>query len=195
MTPESERRRAVTLTRSLAVDHLADLVAIDHAAGTQLGRAYSDEAWGAEEFLKELPGKWAFSVAVLEQRKVRGFWIASQRAPQVIYTHRIAVDPASRQQGTGRTMFEAVRQRARSARLSRMALSVSMSNSTARKFFERLGFRRVEGDRIPEVLGGDHPHATFEVDHYRLPSGQRNLVYELVLEEVRLENSRDRRSS
>lgn len=183
---------AATLTRTLAVQHLSDLLAVDQAAVKELGRSYSDEAWDAESFLKDLPGKWTFSVAIVDHGKIRGFWIASQKSPQLVYAHRIAVDPASRQHGWGRIMFETVYSKVKAQQISRMALSVSATNAPARRFFERIGFRRVVGDRIADALGGNAPSATFEFDHYRLPSGQRNLVYELLVEEGQIEDSRSR---
>jgi GNAT superfamily N-acetyltransferase len=59
----------------------------------------------------------------------------------------LAVDPAARGRGIGRTLLEACLERARAAGKRRMALHTTEWMATARGMYERAGFRREpEGD-------------------------------------------------
>jgi ribosomal protein S18 acetylase RimI-like enzyme len=136
----------------LSAEVEAGLVALDALMRRTRGDDYSHQDWGAAEFRRELPGKQALSlVARTEQGQVAGFWIASRRR-RTAHTHRVAVDPDLRRSGVGRLMFESFREAAASLGCEVLTVSLAEANDAARRFYESLGFRPVQGDELREFV-------------------------------------------
>jgi len=60
--------------------------------------------------------------------------------PREIDVHNLAVDPAYRRQGIGKTLLYAAIDEARRQRVSRVTLEVRKSNEAAQRLYQSLGF-------------------------------------------------------
>lgn len=65
------------------------------------------------------------------------------RAPDAAELVSLAVDPPYRGQGMAAGLFKNTLRRLRLRKVARLTLMVKVSNETARRFYERHGFRRV----------------------------------------------------
>jgi ribosomal protein S18 acetylase RimI-like enzyme len=103
---------------------------------------YADEPWTDANFDYPLPGKFDLSFVVSRGSRVLGFWIASERVAGEAHTHRVAVDPSSRNGVLSRRLFCAFwRAAITRASVRRMTVEVGANNIRARAFYETLGFR------------------------------------------------------
>jgi GNAT superfamily N-acetyltransferase len=166
--------------------HLSEVLAIEKAAQQSLGSVYSDERWGAEEFLRDLPGKWTFSAAALLAGKVQGFWIASVKG-DVVHSHRGCVSLVWRGRGVGRALVEFVREAARRDHKTMLTLSLPVTNESSIRLHERLGFSRARGDELRILLGANATKVAIGPDYYETAGGQRNHLYVHSLGERRQE--------
>lgn len=142
----------VPLDRGRAEQMAPALAACDDAVRAELGSSYSHRPWNAAAFLLDRPAKWRLSrVAVDEAGGVVGFWIAS-RVGSDAHTHRVAVTAAARGSGLGRSMFDEVAAAARRLQCERVTLTIAAGNARARRFYERLGFRQLDGARLERFL-------------------------------------------
>lgn len=118
--------RFQTLTRALAEVRIGELIAL----------AADVDAWGTENFLFELPGKWDLSF-LAEDEGLLGYAILSRKAPDRVHLHHFMLGAAARGRGVGTTMLAEVRRRARPSRLT---LKVHRDNLRAIAFYRREGF-------------------------------------------------------
>ena len=70
-----------------------------------------------------------------------------RRAPDAAELVSLAVDPPYRGQGAATALLKNTLRRLRLRKVSRLSLMVKVTNETARRFYERYGFRRVR--RVP----------------------------------------------
>lgn len=143
------------LNRALAAGLAVDLTRLDQMMLAQSGRDYTDEAWDERHFLMDVPGKWDHSaVALGPGSSLLGFIVASRSAhPAVgVYLHRVAVDPEVRGRGVGRELLQAVLDQAVRQGASRVTMSISVRNQGAARFYARLGFRRLDGPELAEIV-------------------------------------------
>lgn len=143
------------LTRDLAERHLDAVVELDLQMVRDMGRGYTDEAWEARHFLKDVPGKWEHSALALgPDQEVLGFLVASRSEhPRVgVWLHRLATRPEARGRSLGQGLLEAVLHSARRAGAPRVTLSLAEGNSGALRFFEQAGFRRLVGPELAELV-------------------------------------------
>ncbi len=144
-----------TLTRELAGRLAADLARLDELTLTQSGRDFADEPWAERHFLMDVPGKWEHSAVALDpESRLLGFLIASRSShPAVgVYLHRMAMDPGIRGGALGRELLQAVLDTAVRVGAPRVTMSISTSNAAAIRFFERVGFRRLDGSEVAEIV-------------------------------------------
>lgn len=69
-----------------------------------------------------------------------------------LWLHDLHVAPRARRRGVGEALFEALCRLGREADLPRMVLSVAERNAEAQAFFERMGARTTQRERM-KVLG------------------------------------------
>jgi ribosomal-protein-alanine N-acetyltransferase len=125
--------RLERLDRQALERHLEALLAID--AGT-LG-----ESWSAENWRRDLPGKWECSTLAIEPAgAVVGFLVGSVRGG-ALHVHRIAVHPGGRRSGLGTALLAEAGREARRRTLEFVTLKVASDNDGAIRFYDRLGFR------------------------------------------------------
>lgn len=121
------------LTQELLQEYMQYLVNID---ANTLG-----EAWTADNFTSELPGKWDFSFfSMSDYKKISGFLIAS-RKKESIHIHRLVVAKDFQAKGIGKQLVEAILRKTTLGKLNRVTLKVSRNNVPAISFYKKLGFR------------------------------------------------------
>lgn len=95
--------------------------------------------WSPRFFLQELRVPCARSVLAMIEGKPVGYviyWLL----PSEIDIHNLAVDPAHRRQGIGRSLLLAVIDEAKDEGRSRITLEVRRSNEAAQRLYQSVGF-------------------------------------------------------
>ena len=129
--------------------YTGQLVELDAYYTREMGNAYSHQRWGAEHFEKKLRGKEEYSrVAIDCNKRVVGFWIVSLSDESSLHTHRVAASREYRGRGLAKNMFDAICEQAREDGIIEMTISVSASNDRGVMFYEKLGFKRLEGESL-----------------------------------------------
>jgi GNAT superfamily N-acetyltransferase len=75
----------------------------------------------------------------------------AELATKVAWLHDIYVEPEARSSGAGFQLMEAVKNEAKSQGANKVLLSVSVKNSNAQRFFERIGFRTTMHEMMFEI--------------------------------------------
>ena len=89
--------RLVPLDRAGMSRWLDDLVRLDGRLFQTMGAAYAEAGWTAEQFRRDLDGKWALSLAAVDgARALAGFCVASAPRAGAVHIHRLAVEPRGR---------------------------------------------------------------------------------------------------
>jgi ribosomal protein S18 acetylase RimI-like enzyme len=145
--------RVEPATRATVERHAEALAALDDELRDELGDAYSDEAWAADAFRADRPGKWRLSHLALVRGQPCAFWIASLVGAEA-HTHRVGVSSRWRRRGIVAALAEAVHHAASAEGALRMTLYVSSENGVARAAYRRLGYRdcTLEGRAAMERL-------------------------------------------
>ena len=166
MPDDAPRRRIVRghdenivvtrLTRDWLAECLDRIVTLDAAIRAELGSTYSEEEWGAEQFRREMPGKFQHSLVILETEGVAAYLIASRPQPDMLHIHRLAVAASARDKGLATCLMDTLVKRARREGVRLIRLNVDPSNRAARAFYEELGFTPMETSQVtarPAMIG------------------------------------------
>jgi ribosomal-protein-alanine N-acetyltransferase len=95
--------------------------------------------WSASFFLQELKVNCARShLAMLDERPVG--YIIYWQLPREVDIHNLAVHPAHRRRGIGKSLLETVIGEARGQGVTRVTLEVRKSNDAAQRLYHALGF-------------------------------------------------------
>jgi ribosomal protein S18 acetylase RimI-like enzyme len=106
-------------------------------------------AWTDENYLHELPDKWAFSrLAVLPDGTVAGYALCSRKGTR-LWLHRLVVGQAFRGRAIGRALMGELKALARAEGLAGTSLKTPVRNDGARRFYEGQGFTE-------SALANDH---------------------------------------
>jgi ribosomal protein S18 acetylase RimI-like enzyme len=118
----------------------------------EVAKDYSD--WGPDQFLSELPDKYALSFIVLDDG-IAGYSVMSRKWPGRVHIHHFMIDLKKRNVGFGQIMLCEAAQRAGNVPLS---LKVSPFNVGAIRFYERHGFaiEKREGDSYWMLKPAEH---------------------------------------
>jgi ribosomal-protein-alanine N-acetyltransferase len=95
--------------------------------------------WSAGFFLQELRVPCARSLVAAVEGKTAGY-IIYWLLPSEVDVHNLAVHPAYRRQGVGRSLLRAVIDDARRHGSGRVSLEVRKSNEAAQRLYQSLGF-------------------------------------------------------
>lgn len=172
--------RIVPLTAELTHDLCDQLVAMERGAAQDHGTVYADDVWEADHFLSELPGKWRYSRAALDEAGVLlGFWVASRpgSARVGVYTHRTVVAASARGQGVYRRLLEAVKEAARADGVDRLSLSISTRNAQLVSFYDREGALRLSGEDLSEFAREKGFRAVVHQDRIEESTGHQKFVF------------------
>lgn len=99
-----------------------------------------DEEWELENFLMELPEKWALSFCVWIDDAPVAYAIMSARNDAVAHLHQFMVSRRYRGSGLGNSMIREMVVRCLRANKESLTLKVRNSNTGAIKFYEKNGF-------------------------------------------------------
>lgn len=102
-------------------------------------KASFSSPWSARFFLQELKVSCARALVAHLGAKIIGYviyWLLPSEAD----IHNLAVHPAYRRRGVGRSLLQAVTEEARRIGLSRVTLEVRKSNDAAQQLYRSLGF-------------------------------------------------------
>ncbi len=102
-------------------------------------RASFSYPWSAQFFLQELKVPCARSLLAVVGGKTIGY-IIYWLLPSEVDIHNLAVHPAYRRRGVGRSLLQAVIDEAKHHISSRVTLEVRKSNEEARRLYQSLGF-------------------------------------------------------
>jgi len=105
-----------------------------------------NEYWSEENFLRDLPEKWALSfLTVLDEQPI-GYAILSRPERSRIHLHHFMLKSPFRGQGIGRAMIERCIWTSRNHDAKRLTLKVAESARAARAFYRTAGFLEQESD-------------------------------------------------
>ncbi|HUO58450.1 MAG TPA: ribosomal protein S18-alanine N-acetyltransferase [bacterium] len=118
------------------------MLEVDLEQVVEIEKASMPSPWSKELFEEELRREAAHYFVVEENERVAGY-MGYWEAPEEAHIINLAIGPAFRRRGLGRKMVEACLSFAtkRGARLA--TLEVRESNETARRLYEKCGFRFV----------------------------------------------------
>lgn len=143
MEKTTEKPRDEHRSRSFSVSknglRLRPIASSDLEEVMEIEKASFSYPWSARFFLQELRVPCARSLlAVLEGKTVAYiiFWFL----PSEVDIHNVAVHPAHRRQGIGRSLLQAVIDEAVQQGLRRITLEVRKSNEAAQRLYQSLGF-------------------------------------------------------
>lgn len=146
---------------------MGEILALDRAAFP------GEPTWGPENFLAELPGKWALSFLAQEPSELVGFSISSTPPERTAHLHRIAVATDRRGSGIGRRLIEETLAALAPLPIDRYTLEVPDAQR-ASGFYDALGFRRiVRADEIEDYLA--RRGKTAKRDAYLGPRADRRI--------------------
>jgi ribosomal protein S18 acetylase RimI-like enzyme len=144
------------LTSDMVAECLDGMIVLDAAIRAELGPTYSEEEWGAEQFQREMPGKFQHSLVILGTEEVIAYLIASRPQPDMLHIHRLAVAASTRDQGVATCLMDTLVERALRDGVTLIRLKVQPANRAAKAFYEKLGFTRMEVPRGDSEDSHDH---------------------------------------
>jgi ribosomal protein S18 acetylase RimI-like enzyme len=111
--------------------------------------------WGKKNFMCELPGKWNYSFAITNGKRIDGFCIASEKITGFIYIHLLFVANIARGKGMGKLLINEALRRCNEYRLNGVVLRCPISNKDAVGFYQQLGF--VISQILCDDISGETP--------------------------------------
>lgn len=101
-------------------------------------------SWQEENFLKDLPSKWFYSMAAELKGEIVGFSINSAKDNNIVYTHLIVVDSNYRGECLGSSLMSALISRARKHGMKELRLRCPAENTSAARFYNKMGFKKTD---------------------------------------------------
>ena len=141
------------LSKSNLEKYMDEIILLDLNTFKIRGNQYSSKPWTKNNFLKDLNGKWNFSLVVLQSndKKVLGFSIFSQKS-DFLHLHRIAINENYMRHGIGKKMLSQTVNKLEKSNLKRITLFVPESNSLAYSFYLKNNFVRAEGAIFEKII-------------------------------------------
>jgi [ribosomal protein S18]-alanine N-acetyltransferase len=127
------------LTRERVREHLAVLMELD--------RDTLGEPWTEEHWLYEAPEKWELSRVIDAPDGTPVAFVVASRKPGAIHLNRMVVGPEMRGRGLATRLVQSLARIGLGDGTPNLSLKVHPTNASARRLFERLGFRVVGEDR------------------------------------------------
>jgi hypothetical protein len=171
--------RIVPLDRTGMSRWLDDLVRLDARLFQTMGRAYAETGWTAEQFQRELDGKWALSLAAIDRsRTLAGFCIASASRHGAVHIHRLAVEPRCQGRGVGRSLIAGLERLAwLSGERTQVTVAASAAGSPAVAIYRHLGFEMLHGENLQAFAARLNRTVRFHGDRLEELHGQSFHVF------------------
>jgi len=97
------------------------------------------ENWGESNFLRDLPGKWKYSIFLMINRKIAGFSINSLKM-DALHIHFLYVFKFFRKSGAATKIINKCVQMARNDNILKITLKCHINNYEAINFYLKNGF-------------------------------------------------------
>lgn len=101
--------------------------------------------WTEENYLKDLPEKWKYSLAVLTNENICAFSINSRKSG-IYYIHFFYVFEKFRNKGIGKKLLKACENLSNSESIRKLQLKCPKDNLRARKFYLENGYYMAGND-------------------------------------------------
>ena len=153
---------------------MEEVLALEEGVYQAFGKQYDTSAWSAKEFIHVLPKKEELSLAVEIDGLLKGFSIAYQFEPGSCHISRVAIDPQLTGKGLGHEMLTEQLVNMRDLQADFCTIDLTLANQGAKRFYERLGFTRIEGEQLKayvlrknrseqEYLGNTPSHCAMQI--------------------------------
>jgi ribosomal protein S18 acetylase RimI-like enzyme len=150
-----------TLTEELMHRYLEQLVAIDNGVVKEMGSVFSCEYWSYENFVMEKPDKWKLSLLARNSTGgVLGFLIVTRENDGSAHINRAVIDKKSRGKKIGEALLNREVEICKNENIKSISLCVNVSNHGAIRFYENIGFSKLEGQDLKKKMD-----ATARVGH------------------------------
>ena len=120
-----------TFTRKLLKHHLNEII------NEIIGFEFTN--WQEENFLREMPDKWKFSIAAFKERSLAGFSINTKKI-NIFYIHFFYIFKDYRNSGLGKSLLNFCMNTARANNLKVMQLICHKDNTNALEFYDKNKF-------------------------------------------------------
>jgi len=105
------------------------------------------EYWQKEHFMIDLPGKWSYSLVVLDDSKnILGYIIASKKNRNV-HIHKFVIEKKLRSLGIGKELLADLCNRCIDNDIKTVNLKVYKDKIRAIKFYKKCGFRYISTEK------------------------------------------------
>ena len=121
----------ITLTQDLMNKYMAEVI--------REVEGFEYMNWTKENYLKDLPEKWKYSLLVLTNDNICAFSVNS-RKPGIYYIHFFYVFKKFRNKGIGKKLLKACENLSQSESIKKLQLKCHKNNINARKFYLENGY-------------------------------------------------------
>jgi len=95
--------------------------------------------WKKENFFLDMPDKWKFSIALLNENLITGFSINSRKS-DIFYIHFFYILKKFRKFNFGKSLLKECEKKAKEYNLQTMQLKCNKNNSSAMSFYLKNGY-------------------------------------------------------
>ena len=99
--------------------------------------------WEKEDFFLDLPDKWKFSIALLNENIISGFSINSRKS-DIFYIHLFYILKKFRKFNFGKTLLKECEKKAKENNLQTVQLKCNKNNSEALSFYLKNGYEIIK---------------------------------------------------
>lgn len=127
--------KIITLDKETMVKNLESLIKID--------RSVLNDFWDNDKFLLDLPCKWKYSLAVIDDEAIVGYLISSCRDINWLHVHSVAILPECQRKGFGKALLRNLFNKCHNTKIYKITLKAYYEDISAQKFYEALGFVKI----------------------------------------------------
>lgn len=124
--------KAIPITKEFAQEHLSELICLNREQVDQ--RMH----WTKSNFLAEVDKKWEISIAAIENKKILGYLIGSNK-DECAHVNLLMVGTKYRAEGVGNYLLRQFESHATMKNYSKMSLWVYTDLAGVQRFYEKFG--------------------------------------------------------
>jgi len=114
--------------------------------------AFGGNAWTAQNFELQIPGKFVLSRIAIEMSGPVGYLIGSRYARGTAHIHRVAVLVSLRRRGVGAKLLGSFETACLGIRATDVTLESLTGRDAANLFYESMGYSRISGQELVRYL-------------------------------------------